>query len=78
MDSLRHHLDTCGQTRYVVSQNTGIPQSILSRFTVGGRPLRGDNADRLAEYLGLRLVPVPGGLAAKASKAKGRKGKATK
>ncbi len=55
METLRRALDGCGKTRYVVSQETGIPQSTLSRF-VGGKPLRGENVDKLAEYLGLALV----------------------
>jgi sugar (pentulose or hexulose) kinase len=69
MASLRKYLDTCGQTRYAVSQATGIPQSVLSRFVMNGQPLRGVNADILAEYLGLELKPIKGGLVDKAAKA---------
>lgn len=52
---LRLELKRCGQTRYVVSKATGIPQSVLSRF-VYGQPLRGENFDLLCDYLGLELV----------------------
>lgn len=63
-ETLRAELDRCGQTRYAVSKATGIPESVLSRFA-HGQPLRGANLDRLADYLGMVLVP-------KASKRKGR------
>jgi hypothetical protein len=53
--TLRTALNTCGETRYMVSKATGIPESTLSRF-VGGKPLRGENIDKLAEYLGLKLT----------------------
>lgn len=53
-ETLRLELARCGQTRYAVSKATGIPESVLSRFT-HGQPLRGANLDKLAEYLGLEL-----------------------
>ena len=56
-EDLRDVLERSGQTRYAVSKATGIPQSVLSRF-VHGKPLRGDNTDTLADYLGLELRPV--------------------
>jgi hypothetical protein len=55
-ESLRAALEACGRTRYSVSKATGIPQSVLSRFA-HGQPLRGDNLDKLADYLGLVLKP---------------------
>lgn len=58
-ETLRRELERCGETRYRVSMETGIPQSVLSRF-VNGQPLRGPNIDTLAEYLGLVLVAKPG------------------
>lgn len=63
--TLRAALDGCGQTRYAVSKATGIPESTLSRFAVGGKPLRGENIDKLSAHLGLVLVAKAG---------KGRKG----
>lgn len=58
--TLRRALEQCGQTRYAVSKATGIPQSVLSRFVAGGKPLRGENIDKLADYLGLVLTPKAG------------------
>ena len=55
--TLRQVLEQCGQTRYEVSKATGIPQSTLFRFVRDQKPLRGDNIDKLAEYLGLALTP---------------------
>ncbi len=54
--TLRTALERCGQTRYAVSKATGIPESTLSRFVAGGKPLRGENIDRLCAYLGLKLT----------------------
>jgi plasmid maintenance system antidote protein VapI len=58
--TLRATLEKCGQTRYAVSKATGIPESTLSRFVAGGKPLRGENIDKLADYLGLVLTTKPG------------------
>ncbi len=58
--TLRTALERCGQTRYAVSKATGIPESTLSRFVAGGKPLRGENIDKLSEYLGLVLTMKPG------------------
>lgn len=58
--TLRTALEWCGQTRYAVSKATGIPESTLSRFVVGGKPLRGENIDKLADYLGLALTAKAG------------------
>lgn len=58
--TLRKALETCGQSRYAVSKATGIPESTLSRFVAGGKPLRGENIDKLAAYLGLVLVARAG------------------
>lgn len=58
--TLRAALERCGQTRYAVSKETGIPESTLSRFVAGGKPLRGENIDKLADYLGLALTAKTG------------------
>ena len=42
-----------------MSNATGIPESTLSRF-VHGKPLRGENIDKLANYLELVLTTKPG------------------
>ena len=68
MDTMRHHLETCGWTRAEIARATGMPESVLSRFYAEGKPLRGDNAGKLAGFLGLVLVPVKGGLCDRAAK----------
>jgi hypothetical protein len=55
--TLRAALRDCGRTRMEVSRATGIDHSVLWRF-LQGQPLRGNNLDRLCEYLGLRLTGV--------------------
>lgn len=65
-EQLRQAVESCGQTRYAISKITGIPASVLSRFVAGGRGLRSENIDKLANYLGLVLVAKSG---------KARKGK---
>ena len=57
--TLRTALERCGASRYAVSRATGIPESTLSRFA-GGKPLRGENIDKLCAYLGLALMTKPG------------------
>ncbi len=57
--TLRHAVENCGQTRYAISKQTGIPASVLSRFVAAGKPLRGENIDKLCNYLNLVLVPKP-------------------
>ena len=39
-EQLRRAVETCGQTRYRISQETGIPESVLSRFVAGGAGVR--------------------------------------
>jgi plasmid maintenance system antidote protein VapI len=57
--TLRTALERCGETRYAISKTTGIPESTLSRFVAGGKPMRGENIDKLADYLGLELKKNP-------------------
>jgi DNA-binding Xre family transcriptional regulator len=57
-EALRRALRQCGKSRYAVSKATGIPESTLSRFD-GGKPLRGENIDKLCAYLGLKLTGRP-------------------
>lgn len=54
--TLRKALADCGKNRHRVSLDTGIPESTLSRFH-HGKPLRGENIDKLCKYLGLELTP---------------------
>lgn len=56
-DTLRRAVEDCGQTRYRIAKETGIPASVLSRFVASGAGLRSENLDRLCAYLGLVLKP---------------------
>lgn len=55
-DQLRRAVEGCGQTRYAISKETGIPASVLSRFVASGRGLRSENIDKLCAHLGLVLT----------------------
>ena len=59
-ESLRRAVETCGESRYAIGKATGIPASTLSRFVAGGKPLRGENIDKLCAYLGLKLTKSTG------------------
>lgn len=58
-DTLRAALERCDKSRYAVSQETGITESVLSRFAAGAT-LRGENIDKLADYFGLVLTAKAG------------------
>jgi ribosome-binding protein aMBF1 (putative translation factor) len=45
-----------GQTRYQISQDTGVKQTVLFRIVHGGSCSM-ETADKLCEYLGLDLRP---------------------
>jgi len=49
-----------GTTRYVISRDSGVDHSGLSRFMADGRDLRVSTVDRLAEFLHLELGPKNG------------------
>ena len=55
-DQLRQAIDDCGVTRYRISQDTGIDESTLAKFYNRQRGMSLDSLDRLAEFLGLRVV----------------------
>jgi ribosome-binding protein aMBF1 (putative translation factor) len=55
-DVLRKAIANSGETRYRISQGTGIDQASLMRFARGDASLRLDRADALAAYLNLELV----------------------
>ena len=55
---LREAIESSPQSRYEISKQTGINQSVLSRFVREETNLDGVNIDKLAHYLGLELGPV--------------------
>ena len=58
-DVLRAAIEQSGLTVYRIGKATGIDTANLGRFVRGEMSVRLDKADRLAAYLGLRLVPDP-------------------
>jgi len=58
-DVLRDAIERSGLTCYRIARTTGIDGANLGRFLRGELSIRLDNADRLAAYLGLHLVPDP-------------------
>jgi DNA transposition AAA+ family ATPase len=55
-EQVRQAIETCGKTRYQISQDTGIDQATLCRFMGGKGGLSNPILDTLGEYLGLRIV----------------------
>ena len=55
MEQLRRLIRDCGETRYSLSQKTGIDQSALSRFATGTRGLSMEAIDRVFEVLDLEI-----------------------
>ena len=58
-DVLRAAIQRSGLTYYRIAKATGIDEGNLGRFARGRLSIRLDKADRLAAYLGLRLMPDP-------------------
>jgi hypothetical protein len=55
-DQLRQAVLRCGKTRYRISVETGISESILSRFVNRGAGLSLANIDKLCKSIGARLL----------------------
>ncbi len=55
-DQVRRAVVNCGQSRYKISQATGIAPATLARLVSGERFLSPKALDTLGEYLGLRIV----------------------
>ena len=68
---LRAAILAAGVRRRRISLDTGIHESVLSRFVRGERGLDGGSIDTLCAYLGLELSPTRGG----AGRRKTRKGR---
>lgn len=56
-DQLRLAIKESGVSCYRINRDTGVSQSILSRFMNGKAGLSTINVDRLCECLDLELVP---------------------
>ena len=59
LNSIREGIDASGKTRYLIAQESGIAESVLSRLMSGERGLSIDALETLAEYLGLEIVMRP-------------------
>lgn len=55
-EELAAAIRNCGKSAYLLSQETGIPQSTISRF-LQGADMRISQAEKLAAYFGLTLKP---------------------
>ena len=55
-DQIRNAIETSGVSRYKIAQHTGIDNATLSRFMGGTGGMTVETLDKLAEYLGLRIV----------------------
>lgn len=56
LNNMRKAIEASGQSRYRISKETGIAESVLSRFISGETALTVETVERLAEYLGLEIV----------------------
>ena len=55
-DQIRRAIETSGQSRYRISQTTGIPESSLSYFMSGRRGLSLESLDLIGMHLGLVIT----------------------
>jgi len=55
-DQIRQAINECGVTRYRIAQETGINESLLSKFYRGQRGLSVGALDTLCEFLGVEIV----------------------
>ena len=55
-DQVRAEVASCGLSRYRISKETGIAQSILSRFMSGKQAISSDTLDALAVLLRMSVV----------------------
>ena len=60
-EQLRRFIKNSGLSLYQLERETGVHNSMLSRFLRGERGLRLESVDALSKYLKLRLVNEDGG-----------------
>ena len=56
-DQIRHEIQNCGVSSYVLARSADVSESTLSRFLNGESGLTLETLDRLAEVLGLHIAP---------------------
>ncbi len=59
LEQLRSALEASGVSRYRLSAESGVSQSHLSRFVSGESGCSVENAERIADALGLEIVLRP-------------------
>jgi len=64
IETIRRQIETCGKSRYQISQDTGIDEAALCRIMKGGS-CKAETVDVLLKYFGIELV-------SKKTKRKGR------
>ena len=54
-EQIKRAIETCGETRYRIAQETDVSEAALSRLMSGERGLNSTSLDKLAEYLQLEV-----------------------
>ncbi|MBL8761338.1 MAG: helix-turn-helix domain-containing protein [Phycisphaerae bacterium] len=65
LDKIRRAVETSGKTRYRIAKESGISAAQLSRLVNGQSGMTVETIERLADYLGFRIVIEPKGKANK-------------
>lgn len=58
-DELQKAIAKSGQTRYAIAKGAGVDYDALADFLDKGRDIRLSTAEKLASYLGMRLMTPP-------------------
>ncbi len=61
LDKIRRAVETSGKTRYRIAKDSGISAAQLSRLVNGQSGMTVETIERLADYLGFRIVIEPKG-----------------
>jgi len=67
IELIRKQIQTCGKSRYEISRQTGVEESVLCRILQGGS-CKAETVESLLKYFGFEIVR-------KKDKAKTRKGR---
>ena len=59
LDQIKQAIESSGQSRYAISQATGIDQAVLSRLMNGKGAMGFDTLERLTDFLGLEIIVGP-------------------
>ena len=53
---LRSAIKNSGVSLYRIAKDSGVSYTVLHRFATGGRQIKADAADKLADYFGMKLT----------------------